>query len=418
MAQKFAYIYQHSDFRVLYTPHKACSTKEEKMRFKNTDLSISLPQSVVNIEDKNRSNLFTWRGQFSPQLIEELITYYGNGQDVVFDPFVGSGTVLYESILLNLEGFGCEINPAAIAFASVYELANVSKIDVEQSIKNLEVSVVDLFTHFTNEQEFNDAILKLYGLTSHPLQKKMLTAFITGLDIGVKKIELKRVKQVWNSLKEIILSLKQSEKTIKCYQSDARSTPIKSGKVSFVITSPPYINVFNYHQNYRKSVESLGLNVLKVARSEIGANRKFRQNRFLTVIQYCIDMVQVFTEIKRIAVPDAKILFIVGRESNVRGTSFKNAELIKSIAAIAGFDLVGEQHRVFTNKFGEDIYEEILRLRINENIVEKDVIASARKVAVEALEQSTAYADIAVKNDIFLAIAKANTIEPSPILES
>lgn len=56
-----------------------------------------LDRRVLDIEDKHRSNLFTWRGQFSPQLIESLLDAYCPENATVFDSFAGSGTVLYES---------------------------------------------------------------------------------------------------------------------------------------------------------------------------------------------------------------------------------------------------------------------------------------------------------------------------------
>ena len=33
------------------------------------EFNISLPQDILDIEDKTRSNLFSWRGQFAPQLV-------------------------------------------------------------------------------------------------------------------------------------------------------------------------------------------------------------------------------------------------------------------------------------------------------------------------------------------------------------
>ena len=69
-----------------------------------------LDRRVLDIEDKHRSNLFTWRGQFSPQLIESLLDAYCPENATVFDPFAGSGTVLYEAGKKRLEAFACEIN--------------------------------------------------------------------------------------------------------------------------------------------------------------------------------------------------------------------------------------------------------------------------------------------------------------------
>jgi hypothetical protein len=37
------------------------------------DFTRELSPKLLNIEDKKRSNLFAWRGQFSPQLIHSTV---------------------------------------------------------------------------------------------------------------------------------------------------------------------------------------------------------------------------------------------------------------------------------------------------------------------------------------------------------
>jgi hypothetical protein len=51
------------------------------------DFTRELSPKLLNIEDKNRSNLFAWRGQFSPQLIQYLLDAYCLPGSVVLDPF-------------------------------------------------------------------------------------------------------------------------------------------------------------------------------------------------------------------------------------------------------------------------------------------------------------------------------------------
>ena len=70
--------------------------------------------------------------------------------------------------------------------------------------------------------------------------------------------------------------------------------------IDFVITSHPYINVFNYHQQYRASAEALGLEDSGSGESGNRLLSENRQNRFLTVIQYCLDMYEVFVELARV----------------------------------------------------------------------------------------------------------------------
>jgi hypothetical protein len=89
------------------------------------DFTKPIPQPVLDIEEKNRSNLFAWRGQFSPQLIECLLEAYCPADAVMLDSFAGSGTVLYEAATMSLAAFGFEINPSAWGFSKLYQFANV-----------------------------------------------------------------------------------------------------------------------------------------------------------------------------------------------------------------------------------------------------------------------------------------------------
>lgn len=388
---------------------------------KNQELTLSLPDSVVNIEEKLRSNLFTWRGQFSPQLIESLLKAYAKPNSRVFDPFLGSGTVLYEAGLLGLSAAGCEINPAAVSFAKIYELLNIEKKDIDCSIgyvdKFISMYVNDIPLLSTRSiTEFESDLLKFYQNCNNSISKKMLGALIVGLDFGVKNTDIKRISSVWGVLSSTIRSLPFSTKSIECFEADARKVPAEDNTFDVVITSPPYINVFNYHQNYRKSVELMGIDVLSVARSEIGSNRKFRGNRFLTVVQYCMDMAQTFEEVKRVCKIDAHIIFIVGRESNVRKMAFYNANLLKEVASKCGLLLEGQQHRVFQNKFGKSIYEEILRFAISKKEKNLCAVEQARTVGIDALVSASMNVDPEVQAELFDAINKAKEIQHSPYL--
>src|SRR5207244_9860645 len=140
-----------------------------------------------------------------------------------------------------------------------------------------------------------------------------------------------------------------------------KSTTLTNACIYLIITSPPYINVFNYHQNNRSAMELLGWDLLDIAKSEIGSNRKNRQNRFLTVVQYSLDMLDVLKEMRRLLRPNGRAIIVVGRESNVRGLSFKNGKLVAAIAlGGADFCLEARQWRKFRNNFCYIIYADII----------------------------------------------------------
>jgi len=93
-----------------------------------------LDRALLDIDRRTRANLFAWRGQFSPQFVEAILTHYGCEGDVVLDPFAGSGTVLVEAARLGREVCGVEVNPAAAALARIYELCPRAPAEREQAL--------------------------------------------------------------------------------------------------------------------------------------------------------------------------------------------------------------------------------------------------------------------------------------------
>ncbi len=183
-----------------------------------------------------------------------------------------------------------------------------------------------------------------------------------------------------------------------------------------MVTSPPYINVFNYHQQYRRAVEALGWDLLAVARSEIGSNRKHRQNRFLTVIQYCLDMTDVLRELQRVCKDDARIIMIVGRESNVRKTRFFNGEIMAALTSrCVGFSLLLRQERFFMNRFGERIYEDLLHFQVRKGEIGN--LEQPRAISREILLKAKDRTPDESRNDLEEALRLVDEVRISPIYD-
>ena len=51
-----------------------------------------LDQQRLDVTNKTRSNIFGWRGQFTPEFVEYLLDETETGTGLVVDPFCGSGT--------------------------------------------------------------------------------------------------------------------------------------------------------------------------------------------------------------------------------------------------------------------------------------------------------------------------------------
>lgn len=377
--------------------------------------TVTIPQTDLNIAVKTRTNLFSWNGQFSPQFVESEISYYARKGFSVLDPFAGSGTTLCECARKGLRAYGIELNPSAYYMAKTYELVTTN-IEMREKIicavdriieKSIEGKDILKYLLFQREASLGKA------------ESEIISTLVILLDIFKNEITTELIRQKWLKLKNTIISLPYSSEMVIAENKDARRTGLSSKSVDLLLTSPPYINVFNYHQNYRRSVEALGFNVLNIAKSEFGSNRKNRGNRFLTVIQYCIDMALAINEANRVCKDGARMIYVVGRESTVLGYSFCNSELIYSIATeIFNLPFDIKQERVFKNRYGQMIYEDILHL-INcssQTLKCEDIIEKARKIAVrmlkERLEEDNENKNAEVLKE---AIDKANLVKESEI---
>ena len=373
----------------------------------------SFPQlchNKLNIIDKARTSRFAWRGQFSPELIEYLLETLFKDAQFIYDPFSGSGTVLFEASLLGKKSIGSEINPAAWCLSSSIHLNKLSKIEKDSLCSQLKTAV--------SEQKSVDEILELAQITKDEPLKISLTAILLTATGNSTEIDLKKVQKAKDSFIQFINEIHQYSGEAHSQLEDCRSTNILSDSIDGVITSPPYINVFNYHQNYRPIMEKLGWFPLNAAKSEIGANRKFRQNRFLTVIQYAQDLGQTLDELARIMKHEAIGVMVVGRESKVLGESFNNSEILeKLLFNHPSFTFISSTERVFINKFGQSIYEDLIIFR---------KIASYEKLDISiSTEIGTAFLKTKILDSkpenlelLTQAISKSETLQPSPLFSA
>lgn len=373
------------------------ATVDTLSSFAPDNFAKPIPARILNIEDKTRSNNFSWRGQFSPQLVKALLTAYCPPGAILLDPFAGSGTVLHEAALMGIEAYGFDLNPAAWILGRLYEFVNVPAPERESAIRELALLVDDHFpVRLLGQESLSLAELEqrvtevAHAIGEHA--RMLLDATIVLADVSNNHVTTDLIQSKLHEAARLCRDLPYSDHPIRSGMHDARSLPLSDDSIGCVITSPPYINVFNYHQNYRRSTELLGWDILRVSRSEIGSNRANRGNRFRTVVQYCLDMAQVLHEMRRVLSRDGRAVLVLGHSSKVLSVPFYNADIISEIASRSGlFGLELRQSRVFTNRFGLAIREDILNLgRSNQEPDLEASLACARAVAREALENGLA----------------------------
>lgn len=377
-------------------------------------------QSSLDITEKERTSVLPWRGQFSPQLVEFLLSEHTKTGETILDPFCGSGTVLFEAAHTARNAYGYDVNPAANCLAKVSSL-----LALDTASRNLVMDSVGAFVSLLRQKiekeqralEPNDAVQSLRDFGASEDVETALVAFLLLSFGNVRSADQKKIIRAESAIKRAIFSFPKHDGKVFSDIGDARYMPLEDDSIDYILTSPPYINVFNYHQNYRPIVEALGYLPLSAARSEVGANRKFRQNRYMTAVQYCMDMSLFLAEAARVVRPNGEMTIVLGRESNIRSVAFKNGELISAIAVEGlGFDLKSWHERKFLNRFGESIFEDILTVRLK-SVPYEQSIEVGRAVGAQVLRNALKYCSEERAQEIEAAVEAAPKIEISPRIE-
>ncbi|MCI5115319.1 MAG: hypothetical protein D3921_11815 [Candidatus Electrothrix sp. AW1] len=382
----------------------------------------------LNVSIKTRSNPFSWRGQFTPELIEYFLDTHAAPDALIADPFSGSGTVLLESLGRQLDVIGCEVNPAAYAMSKFFEIGAMGMDRKKQLSREVSEVFSSLSVHTDKpiylkgqSSKYREAYKNLIDFSQSVIQKhsdKYQLILILNILFKMESYKKLSLEQGWdkayNELISFLCSLSVSQSSVSALLSDARNLHQHAErKVNLIITSPPYINVFNYHQNHRIIMELLDFDILSVAHSEFGSNRKNRGNRFLTVTQYCIDMAQALFSMRQSLAESGKAVLIIGRESNVKKTPFYNGMIIKDICRKTKlFSVVDTSERHFRNKFGTTIYEDILTLEPKE--MNNNTDDSARAIAFSHLQNAAARVHPESRVDLEKALSMVDKVMPSP----
>lgn len=264
-----------------------------------------------------------------------MLQSFAKQGDFVLDPFSGSGTVLQEAARNNMKATGIEINPAAYAMSKFFTFCNFDYSEKSNCYNEFEKKIHSQTISLNGQAVYDDnsdyrlAYVNLldFAKKMNPICNKQERILLLNILFQSEKDKSLKLKDsIYKSLlyvRNAFFKLHYSEEPINTLLNDSRNVGDEfNEEIDLILTSPPYINVFNYHQNFRAIVETFHFDMLEVAHSEFGSNRKNRSNRFKTVIQYCLDMEWGIRSFWKSLKPNSTLILILGRESNVRSIPF------------------------------------------------------------------------------------------------
>jgi site-specific DNA-methyltransferase (cytosine-N4-specific) len=291
--------------------------------------------------------LHPYPAKFIPQIPRRAINLWTKSGDLVYDPFNGCGTTILEASLAGRNGIGTDNNAVAIlasrAKTALYTKSNIealkkfsNKISTGLGFSTPRPDLVpvskNLFYWFHPVTVERLAALKGLILAEDEPVCTLLMAVFSSIIVRVsyqdsdtrysrilRNVTPNEVDQAFNTRLTDVISripdaMVQGRIAVETIQADSRSVSfIKDRSVSLIVTSPPYLNAYDYHKYHRQRLHwiSGNENIAFARDNEIGSHDEFTRNN-ATPDGYFIDMDACFTEWVRVLKKGGYCLIVIG----------------------------------------------------------------------------------------------------------
>ncbi len=255
---------------------------------------------------------YPYKGKFHGQMIKAIINFIGaSGEDIILDPFMGSGTTLIEASIVGTKSVGIEINPALCIVSQIkLDSLRINYSEFSKNIKKNDLHMV--FKYFNdaraylnerkweieaNNQNARDILIELWEnhfpnsfVKNYPLEWRnlLLLIYLHALSDytylkGTNKEKSfeeffyinfeeysKTIKGTYETFRELDISPKESEVIL----GSALNLPLDNDSVKGVVTSPPYSIALDYVKNDLHLLNYLGIDTGKLRNRMVGLKGK------------------------------------------------------------------------------------------------------------------------------------------------
>ena len=316
--------------------------------------------------------LHPYPARFIPQIPRKAIKEWSEKGDVIFDPFCGCGTTLLESVLLERPAIGVDNNDVAhlISQAKTTPYTHDDLRELQQFISHIPFGMLSLATKAQSDIWIPDsnnlsawfdelAILELgrlktliEELTGHPrvLALAVFSSIIVAVsyqDSDTRYARIDRPYRLGDVEKRFTAKLQEAvrraSEIIDCpkagstiYLGDSRNlSEISTESVNLIVTSPPYLNTYDYHKYHRQRLHWIKGDIKLARDCEIGKHDVFTRPN-ATPDLYFQDMKKCFVEWYRVLRSNGYTFIVIG-DAIVKGKPIPVADRFIEILREVGF---------------------------------------------------------------------------------
>jgi site-specific DNA-methyltransferase (cytosine-N4-specific) len=340
-------------------------------------------------------NFHPFPGKFIPQIPNFFIKHLSNRNDLILDPYCGSGTTLVESKLLGRRSLGLDIHPLGVFMANVKatkitdkELDRVPALlaKIEKRLDNFWASRYknqNLMAFMDNSFEngaysfdipdfpnrdhwFEEPVLHELAIIKTSIIQEcageefknfVLLAFssiivsVSNQESETRYAAVKKEtlpKHAFSLFKNKLLDMSRRMKEFNKRASDCQATAhhadcrevdfLEENSADLIVTSPPYPNTYDYYLYHKLRMFWLDLDWERAKFNEIGSRLRHSSQRE-NIDTYIMDMTRCFERFRHVLKPNKPFVIVVG-DSIIRKELFRGDEVINEIAEKTGFKLL------------------------------------------------------------------------------
>ncbi len=320
----------------------------------------------------NSLHEISYRACFKPQLVDFFVQRLTDPEDLVYDPFMGRGTTVVESALLDRSVAGCDVNPLSRILVKP-RLSPPTLGEVRDRLYSVELNDDGDYREDLTVFYHPDTLRDICGLRSY-LRRRRAEGSIDAVDEWVEMVAVNRLtghspgflsvytmppnqavsmesQRKINSrrgqtpqprdIRRLILKKTRSllkdcddvaRRRLRARAADAKLLTKPSGatseiepcSVKLVVTSPPFLDVVDYASDNWLRCWFCGIDPESVGITITGKLDAWKSA-----------MTEVFRELQRVLVPGGYVAFEVGE---VRGGRVKLEEAVVPCGKLAGLD--------------------------------------------------------------------------------